>query len=269
VNFPIVATVLLPLTTVILFWRLKSKMTDNWEKRTLDLEALQDANQISDPRMFGVLAAMLGSFVLALCLSFLHHTEPFWFSMMAMIVCAMFFDRNHIGKFLEFVEWDTLFFFALLFVLVEGLVELGVIQWLGEGIIDLIKSFPESSRMYMAIVIILWASSMGSAFLESLPYTMVITGILKGMQPIPGVKINLLVWPLSIGCCIGGIGSIMGSSANIVCMAVSARYAQVEEEEVKGGDFLRYGFPTLLVLTTISTVWLFFLFEWLEFDPMA
>merc|ERR1712194_713753 len=124
--------------------------------------------------------------------------------------------------------------------------------------------FPEDVRMYFAIIIILWVSAMGSAFLESLPFTTTFVYILLDLQgkDIPGVDVHALVWPLSIGACVGGIGSIMGSSANLVSLAVSARYAECEEEKIHGGDFIRYGFPNLLALTAIATVWLLFFFIW-------
>merc|ERR1719321_2497603 len=148
------------------------------------------------------------------------------------MACAIMFDRHHLDKFLEFVEWDTLFFFALLFVLVESLSELGVIRTLGNALVDLIMAFPEDIRMYFAIIIILWVSGIGSAFLESLPYTATIVYIIQDLianKTIPGVHIPTLCWPLSVGACCGGIGSIMGSSANLVCMAISSRYAETEE----------------------------------------
>merc|ERR1719162_2823604 len=220
--------------------------------------------------MFGKLGAALFVIMLALLLWPLHEIEPAWFCVMAMIGCAVMFDRHHFGRFLEFVEWDTLFFFALLFVLVESLSELGVIRTLGNALVDLIKAFPEDSRMYFAIIIILWVSGIGSAFLESLPYTTTIVYIILDLlnnKDIPGVDIPTLCWPLSVGACVGGIGSIMGSSANLVCMAISGRYVECEEEKVHGSDFLKYGLPVLVVLLCISTVWQLFLFIWLGIKP--
>merc|ERR1719409_422775 len=93
---------------------------------------------------------------------------------------------------------------------------------------NFINVFPESIRMNMAVTIILWVSGMGSAFLESLPYTATMVYIIQDLmtQDIEGVNVPRLVWPLSVGACCGGIGSIMGSSANLVCMKISERYAE-------------------------------------------
>merc|ERR1712137_580652 len=172
VNFPIVIVVLLPLSSILLYRRTSGILCeDGWQAPKLDLEMLVQENGISSQRMFGQLSMVLFSVLVALVLSPIHLLEPSWFTMMALVACALMFDRHHIGKFLEFAEWDTLLFFALLFVFVEGLSELGLIPALGDSIVKAIELFSEDVRMYVALIIILWASALGSAFLESLPYT--------------------------------------------------------------------------------------------------
>merc|ERR1719411_1884879 len=111
-------------------------------------------------------------------------------------------------------------------------------------------SFPEAQRMTLAIIMLIWVCGFGSAFLESLPFTTTIVYVLLDMQQqeTPGLDPEVLAWPLSVGACVGGIGSIMGSSANLVSMAVSKRFCEKEEERVHGSDFLKYGFVTLLPL---------------------
>merc|ERR1712050_702307 len=104
-------------------------------------------------------------------------------------------------------------------------------------------------RLEEAMDLVLWDSTLGSAFLESLPYTWAMTYILADLRNSGdlGIPVEPLCWALSVGACVGGIGSIMGSSANLVSLAVSERYCP--ENPIKGSDFLRYGFPTLLVVT--------------------
>jgi len=270
-NLPLVGLLLLPLSSGLLWYRLSDKLSlDSGEKVELDFTKLIKENQITDPPMFFKLMAVLSGVLLALILSPVHKIEPPWFTVMAMFGCAMLFERHHFASYLDFVEWDTLLFFALLFVLVEGLSELGVIRLLGDGVMAFIKAFPEDSRMAVAVITILWVSSIGSAFLESLPYTTVITYMILDLQAkndVPGVDPFVLVWPLSVGACVGGIGSIMGSSANLVCMAVSNRYGKEESQKVQGSDFLKYGLPVLVVLTLIAMIWQLVLFVAAEYKP--
>lgn len=272
-NLPIVSFVFLPVSSGLLYWRFSDKLRLTKEtSEKLDIAQLAQENRITDEPMFGKLGVCLFGILVALLLSPIHHIEPAWFCVMAMISCAVMFDHHHFGRCLEFVEWDTLFFFALLFVLVESLSELGVIRTLGDSLVTLMELPAVENRMYFAIILILWVSGIGSAFLESLPYTTTIVYIIKDLMRDPdkmidGVNIPTLCWPLSVGACVGGIGSIMGSSANLVCMAISARYAETEDDTVKGSDFLKYGLPTLIVLLVIASLWQLFLFVWLDINP--
>lgn len=152
----------------------------------------------------------------------------------------------------------------------ETLSELGVIRQLGAWIIAFIQVFPEDAQTAAAMIIILWVSSIGSAFLESLPYTTTMVYIVIDLQrqrDTLDFDPDLLVWPLSVGACVGGIGSIMGSSANLVSMAVSKRYAEIEDEQVHGGDFLKYGLSTMFVLITCAMVWQFILYIVIGYEP--
>jgi Na+/H+ antiporter NhaD/arsenite permease-like protein len=116
----------------------------------------------------------------------------------------------------------------------------------------------------VALVLFLWVSAIGSAFLESLPYTTTITYILLNMinSNDLGIPVLPLAWALSVGACVGGIGSIMGSSANLVCVAVSERYSP--QNTIKGKHFLQYGFPLLLISVTIATAYQHVLFAVIE-----
>lgn len=115
--------------------------------------------------------------------------------------------------------------------------------------------FPRQPPQSVALVLFIWVSALGSAFLESLPYTTTITYILSGMisDNNLGIPIEPLVWALSVGACVGGIGSVMGSSANIVCLGVSERYSPANP--VKGKHFLQYGFPLLILTIGIATAY--------------
>ena len=73
-----------------------------------------------------------------------------------------------------------------------------------------------------------------------------------------------MAFALSVGACIGGIGSIMGSSANLVAMGISKRYLPAsapDDHQIQGSDFLKHGFPVLLVLTVVAMVYQYLVFS--------
>jgi len=261
-NFLIVTILLVPLSSFVLYWRLSPQLLREGSDEKLDLEQLEADNQITDMPMFMKLMAILIALLFALLLSPLHHVEVAWFCVMCMFGAAMLFEPHHLHKYLEHVEWDTLLFFALLFVLVECLCELGTISMIGQAVKDCIGAFPDNIRLAAGITIILWVAAMGSAFLESLPFTTALIYVMLDLRynPIGDIDPDYFAWSLSFGACIGGIGSITGSSANLVCMAVGNRFADSDEDKVKGGDFLRYGFPLLCILMVISNIYFILLF---------
>jgi len=262
-NFPIITFVGVPSASFLLYWRVKDMIVkDIGDREPLDLEKLEAENRITDMPKFAKLAGILIGVFFSLLLAPVHHVEPAWFTIMAMFAGCILFSPHSIHHYLMAVEWDTLFFFALLFCLVESLSELGVIKMLGTTIGALCMSFPEDSRMALAIIMLIWVCGFGSAFLESLPFTTTIVYVLLDMQQqvTPGLDPHILAWPLSVGACVGGIGSIMGSSANLVSMAVSNRNASCQEEKIQGIDFLKYGLPCMIVVIFECMLWQLLIF---------
>jgi len=156
-------------------------------------------------------------------------------------------------------------FFACLFIIVEGLVELGLIRAIGEGLNRIIVAVPLESRLPVANLLFLWVSAFGSAFFESLPYTATIVAVLQNMRFSSddlGIPISPLAWAVSVGACVGGIGSIMGSSANLVALAVSHRYSP--DEAIEGRHYLKYGLPLLFILIPIASIWQYIMFSVLD-----
>jgi len=270
-NFPIIAFAGLPAASLFLWWKLNHTLyKDPSGAKQVDIEKLEMENRINDMPKFAQLAGILFAVMCALLTAPVHKIEPAWFTCMAMWGGCILFSPHSIHHYLMAVEWDTLFFFACLFTLVECLSELNVIKMLGELVAQLIMSFPEEQRTMLSVIMLLWVCSYGSAFLESLPFTTTIVYVLLDMrqQTIPGLDPNVLVWPLSVGACVGGIGSIMGSSANLVSMAVSNRQGQCEEDKIQGSDFLKNGLPTMHVVIFICMIWQLLLFQVLKMDPL-
>jgi len=256
-NGPLVV-VIMPLATVIQYFRFRHIFPK--ENVKLDLDTLKRDNKIHDERSLFFLSFIFLGIFLGLFLFELHGHEPAWFCLLGMLGASIATSRHDIRHVLQAVEWDTLLFFAGLFVFVESLAELGLIRFIGGHMSDFIKTVDIDDRLTVAMVIFLWVSAIGSAFLESLPYTTTITYIIINLlnEDDLGIPILPLAWALSVGACVGGIGSIMGSSANLVSIGVSERYSP--GSPIKGRHFLQYGFPILLVSISIAT-----LYQWVLF----
>jgi P protein len=114
--------------------------------------------------------------------------------------------REDLDAILAHVEWSTLLFFAALFVLMEALTELGLIEWIGRQTVSIILACGESSRLAVAILIILWVSALASAFVDNIPLTTMMVKIVISLAESEalGLPLHPLVWSLALGVCLGG-----------------------------------------------------------------
>ena len=144
------------------------------------------------------------------------------------------------------VEWSTILFFIGLFVVVGGLNSTGVIAMLANGMLELV-----GDNEMLAIVLILWASALISAFLDNIPFVATLIPMLQTMQQ-GGMDVQPLWWALSLGACLGGNGSLIGASANVVLAGVSAKNGY----PITFMGYLKKGFPMMLLSVAICTVYL-------------
>lgn len=144
------------------------------------------------------------------------------------------------------VEWPTILFFIGLFVVVGGLNSTGVIAMLANGMLELV-----GDNEMLAIVLILWASALISAFLDNIPFVATLIPMIQAMQQ-GGMDVLPLWWALSLGACLGGNGSLIGASANVVLAGVSAKNGY----PITFMSYLKKGFPLMLLSVAICTVYL-------------
>jgi Na+/H+ antiporter NhaD/arsenite permease-like protein len=254
VNGPLVI-VLLTTSSFLLSRRFPGEVEG---KVDVDAEAIAEENPITDPEKFKVVAIVFLGIIVSLFTHPIHHKEAAWFMLIGMFVMCILLLTHTFNVASSAVEYDTLMFFAMLFVLVECLAELGVIRTIADGIVFAITTVPMDYQPLLAQMMILVVSCYGSAFLESLPYTACMCGILKDMQTRPElshISIKGLSYALSVGACVGGIGSIMGSSANLVCMSICERYCDENTPKVEGKMFMQYGLPVLTVCAVIAAAY--------------
>ncbi|HYR00813.1 MAG TPA: ArsB/NhaD family transporter [Casimicrobiaceae bacterium] len=148
-------------------------------------------------------------------------------------------------------EWITLMFFLGLFVLVHGIQKAGLIDMMAEGLLTATRGDFNTTALA-----ILWASAVLSAFIDNIPFVATMIPLIKAMGPAFGGDAALLPlwWALSLGACLGGNGTLIGASANLVVAGLSER-AGVRFRFV---EFLKIAFPLMLVSIAISHVYIVF-----------
>jgi len=148
-------------------------------------------------------------------------------------------------------EWITLMFFLGLFVLVYGIQKAGLIDMMARGLLE--ATHGDFNTTTLAV---LWASAVLSAFIDNIPFVATMIPLIKTMGPTFGGEAALLPlwWALSLGACLGGNGTLIGASANLVVAGLAERAGTT----FRFVEFLKVAFPLMLLSIAISHVYIYF-----------
>ncbi|HML37089.1 MAG TPA: ArsB/NhaD family transporter [Bacillota bacterium] len=145
------------------------------------------------------------------------------------------------------VEWKTIFFFCGLFILVGGIKETGVISMMAKGVIALTHG-----DLFLTAMAILWVSAIASAFIDNIPFVATMIPLILQMGQMSDINILPLWWALSLGACLGGNGTAIGASANVVAIGMAER----EGYRITFGHYFKIAFPVMLVTVAVSTLYI-------------
>jgi len=151
-------------------------------------------------------------------------------------------------KIFKEIEWNTIFFFIGLFLLVAGIIETGWIDLVSVALLKL-----TNHDLKMASKLILWFSGIFSAFVDNIPYVATMIPLIKNLGAnVDPVLIKPLWWSLSLGACLGGNGSLIGASANVII----ADFSKKTDHPITFFGFFKYSIPITLLSLAISYIYL-------------
>ena len=157
---------------------------------------------------------------------------------------ALLWVRPDVHETLQRVEWSVLMFFAGLFVMVGGLEASGLMEEAARSLAALKDLNP-----VVVGIIIIWVSGLLSAVVDNIPITIAIIPVMLGLQK-EGIDIVPLWWALAFGVGLGGNGTVIGASANVVVVSLSER----TETPITSAYWTRKGLPTMLVTLAVCSV---------------
>ena len=225
--------------------------------RVRDIAELESKYGIKDEAMLKVSGAILILVVVNFFLHPLTHIAVSWIALVGAVLMLLATDRHELEKPLEHVEWTTLLFFAGLFVLVHALQYLGVISFIGDYVTKGIELFGSDAdgdvvRLAAAIMIILWVSAIASAFIDNIPYTATMIPVVMQIAHDLNIDLNPLIWALAFGACLGGNGTLIGASANVVTAGMSEEAGY----PISFNEFFKAGFPIMILTTAIVSLYM-------------
>ena len=245
------------MTVVPAFMLLKWMYRDEFSgKRVRDVAELEAKYGIKDYKMLTTSGFILGLVILGFFLHPLTHMPVSWIALGGAVLMLLATNRHELDEPLEEVEWTTLLFFAGLFVLVHSLQYMGVINFIGEYVERAIVWFPQGEdgiiRLTAAMLILLWVSAVASAFIDNIPYTATMIPIVLQISQGANVDLGPLIWALAFGACLGGNGTLIGASANVVMAGMSEEAGY----PVSFNEFFKAGFPMMILTTAIVSLYM-------------
>jgi Na+/H+ antiporter NhaD/arsenite permease-like protein len=205
-------------------------------------------------KSLGVLAIVLLGFVFHGAL----HYQPATVALFGAGLLLLITNTKEPHHVLAEVEWPTIFFFIGLFVIVGGVVKVGLIEWMSLQMLALTQG-----NMFATSMLIMWFSAFASAIVDNIPYVATMNPLVIDManQLWPGLSGTELLhkpelmpvwWSLALGACLGGNGSAIGASANVIVVGMSEKAGN----KISFLKFMAYGMPVMILTVAISTVYI-------------
>jgi Na+/H+ antiporter NhaD/arsenite permease-like protein len=254
-NMAPIAVVVFFLTLIPIYfiWGRKLHAEDKYRQRVM---AYDEGSSITDPRLLKqslfVLALVMTGFIFAHHI----HLQPATIAMsgaaLLLVITHLPLDTQaqsrSVEKAFNEIEWTTIFFFIGLFIVVYAVETTGALEQLAHGILDLTAG----DRTITAMAII-WVSAIASSIVDNIPFVATMIPLIMSMGDAFGGAENLepLWWSLALGSCLGGNGSLVGASANLIV----AGFADRSGHPIRFLPFMLMAFPLMLLSILVSSVY--------------
>lgn len=248
---PVVAVIMIVIVALLVWiYRKQLKVNADQQEALMELNA---AEYITDSRLMKKSLAVLGLTIAGFALHSVIHVDASVVAMGGATILMLIGIRSEqeLEEALHKVEWVTILFFIGLFILVGGLIETGIINYLAQGTLAL-----TDGDMTKTTMLILWVSGFASATIDNIPFVATMIPLIQDVGVQMGItdpnQLNPLWWALSLGACLGGNGTIIGASANVIVSGMAKR----EGHGFSYWKYLKIGAPLTIVSLIISMVYL-------------
>ncbi|MEJ2682875.1 MAG: ArsB/NhaD family transporter [Candidatus Sulfobium sp.] len=252
---PIVVVIMVFYLLVIrLIWGRKLRSRDELKERIMGMD---EKEAIKDPVMLWkslfVLAVVLVGFVFHGTL----HFQPATVALFGASLLLLLSGNKEPHKVFAEVEWPTIFFFIGLFIIVGGVVKVGLIEWMSVKVIELTRG-----SMLATSMVVMWFSAFASAIVDNIPYVATMNPLIidmahriwpheTGLSLLQHADLMPIWWSLALGACLGGNGSAIGASANVIVVGMSEKAGR----RISFVKFVLYGLPIMVMTVAIATAY--------------
>ena len=242
-NLTVVVAIILVIVLAILAMIFRKKLHASEEKMK-EVANIDNSNTIKDKALLIRSMIVLGLVILGFVTHDVTHIETCVAAMLGASFLLLFEKPTDI---LRDVEWNTIFFFIGLFIIIGGVEDSGGIKLMAEWILKVTQGSQEAASM-----LILWASGVISGFIDNIPYTATMSSMLVEIEKAMGADYTTpLWWCLSLGACLGGNMTMIGAAANVIVSETSAKHGH----PMFFLRFMKYGVLVVIISLAISSLY--------------
>lgn len=246
-NTGVCAGICLVFTVIFFYFAFRKELVSN-KGESVDISKLPSpSSAITNKKDFIISTIIFGLAVILLVSHSATHLTVATIGTVIAVITLITAGKNA-WVLLKKVDYKTLVFFIGLFMVVGGLEETGILEYIADFIGNI-----SGGNAYIMIAIILWISAVASAFVDNIPFAATMVPVIQSLAASTGVPINTLAWTLSIGTDIGGSATPIGASANVVGTSVAAKNGY----PVSWGRYCAKLAPATVIVLIISTVYIF------------
>ena len=222
--------------------------------------AMNEDEAIKDPVLLKKCLIVLVITMTGFVLHGMLHLEPATIALFGAALLLLVSGTKDPQHILAEAEWATLFFFIGLFIIIGAVVKVGLIKWMSIEVLEMTKG-----NLFGTSMVVLWFSAFASAFIDNIPYVATMNPLiidmakslwpnLSGVQLLHHPDLMPMWWSLALGACLGGNGTAIGASANVIVVGMAAKMGH----PISFKKFMLYGMPLMIesVLISMLYIWL-------------
>jgi Na+/H+ antiporter NhaD/arsenite permease-like protein len=239
---------IITLGILVLIYRNRLKTTEELKAKVMELD---EKKQLKDIPLLKKSLFVLSITIGAFCFHQILHLESATVALSgAVLLLVMTYaqSEHELERIFHKIEWLTIFFFVGLFILVSGLVETGIISVLAQDLMNLTAGNSVATAM-----VILWLSAIASAFVDNIPFVATMIPLIKEMGTMGVANLEPLWWSLALGACLGGNGTLIGASANVIVVGLAAQNGH----PISFMKYFKVAFPLMVLSIVISSGYIY------------
>ncbi|MBI3592302.1 MAG: ArsB/NhaD family transporter [Nitrospirae bacterium] len=250
----IVIIMIFYILAIKLIWGKKLRTKKELKKRIMEMD---EREAIKDPVMLRKSLAVLGLVLAGFVFHGVIHLQPATIALSGAGILLLLSGKHDLHNVFAEIEWPTIFFFIGLFIIVGGVVKVGLIKWLSVQVLALTQG-----NLFATSMVVMWFSAFASAIIDNIPYVATMNPLIidmarqlwpheTGTALLQHVELMPIWWSLALGACLGGNGTAIGASANVIVVGISEKMGQ----RISFTRFMLYGMPLMIMTVVISTIY--------------